>query len=216
MASHLSAVIKRFDPEDQDIVAFLKFRKALFIDKLGWDLTAQGEAEIDEFDNENAVICVMFHNNVVVGGFRAIQASNPYLARSVFPSFATRQAYPTRPDYWEISRFGVMTELDASLVAKANYSVMFRFALKRQATALIAIADLTYERYLATLGIITARYGGSEIIGHDRMGRPIEVVAGEIPLTGQASPRFLNLLSIANTMEINDETLVLGYDAISA
>jgi acyl homoserine lactone synthase len=216
MASTLSAVIKRFDPGDLDIVAFLKFRKSLFIDKLGWDLRAQGEVEMDEFDNENAVFCIVFRDGDVVGGFRAIQASNPYLARNVFASFASSQAYPTRPDYWEISRFGVMTDRDASLVARANYSVMFRFALKRQATALIAIADLAYERYLATLGIVTARYGQSEIIGHDRTGRPIEIVAGEIPLTGQASPRFLTLLSIANTMEINDETLVLGSDAISA
>lgn len=216
MASDLSVVIKQFGADDPLTHKFWRFRKKLFVDHLGWQLHVKGDCEFDEFDNENAVYAVILQDGEIVAGFRAIRSDNPYLARSVFPLLATDRPYPQRADCWEISRFGIDATCGNALIAKANYSVMFRFALRRQASALIAIADLSYERYLATLGITTQRYGRPSVLGIDARGRIMEIVAGEIPLTGQASPRFLSLLSIANTMEINDETLVLGCEAVSA
>jgi acyl homoserine lactone synthase len=216
MASNLSVVIKYFRHDDSLTLKFARFRKRLFVDRLGWQLKVTGDCELDEFDNENAIYAVIVNHDEIVAGFRAIGSDNPYLARSIFPQLASERPYPNRPDCWEISRFGIDGTQGNPQIARANYSVMFRFALRRQASALIAIADLSYERYLATLGITTQRYGSPVTIGMDALGRPMEVVAGEIPLSGQASPRFLSLLSIANTMEINDETLVLGCEAVSA
>jgi acyl homoserine lactone synthase len=216
MASNLSVVIKSFGADDPFTHNFWRFRKRLFVDRLGWQLHVKGDCEFDEFDNENAIYAAIQDGDEIVAGFRAIRSDSPYLARSIFPQLATDRAYPNRADCWEISRFGIDGAQGNAQIARANYSVMFRFALRRQASALIAIADLSYERYLATLGITTLRYGPPSVLGIDARGRIMEVVAGEIPLTGQASPRFLSLLSIANTMEINDETLVLGCEAISA
>jgi acyl homoserine lactone synthase len=216
MASNLSVVIKHFQEDDPLTLGFARFRKRLFVDRLGWQLKVSDDCEFDEFDNSSAVYCVIKDDGGIVAGFRAIRSDSPYLARSVFPQLASERPYPNRADCWEISRFGIDSTSRNPQIARANYSVMFRFALRRQASALIAIADLSYERYLATLGITTLRYGQPVTIGTDALGRPMEVVAGEIPLTGQASPRFLSLLSIANTLEINDETLVLGCEAVSA
>lgn len=216
MASNLSVAIKYFREGDPLTHKFSQFRKRLFVDRLGWQLKVSGDCEFDEFDNGNAIYAVIQDGDRILAGFRAIRSDSPYLARSVFPHLATERPYPVRPDCWEISRFGIDAGGHDPRIARANYSVMFRFALRRQASALIAIADLSYERYLATLGITTQRYGAPAAIGRDARGRILEVVAGEIPLTGQASPRFLSLLSVANTMEINDETLVLGCEAVSA
>jgi acyl homoserine lactone synthase len=216
MPTNLSVTIKYFKEDDPLTHKFSQFRKRLFVDRLGWQLKVSGDCEFDEFDNGNAVYAVIQKGGEIVAGFRAIRSDSPYLARSVFPQLATERPYPARSDCWEISRFGIDACGNDPHIARANYSVMFRFALRRQANALIAIADLSYERYLATLGIMTLRYGRPAVIGKDARGRVLEVVAGEIPLTGQASPRFLSLLSIANTMEINDETLVLGCEAVSA
>jgi acyl homoserine lactone synthase len=213
---NLRCVTRRLNVNDPLTVAFGRFRKKLFVEKLGWDLKTRGDVEFDEFDNENAIFSVLLNSSGIIGGFRAIRTDNPYLASEVFPQLAIWRPYPASRDCWEISRFGVLCNDNAGAAAQANYSAMFRFALRRQATALVALADPTYERYLATLGVRTLRYGPPTVIGHDVHGRPLEALAGEIPLTGQASPRFLSLLKIANSMEIADETLVLGSDAVPA
>lgn len=216
MASNFSVAIKHFHRDDPVTIRFAAFRKRLFVDRLGWDLKVSGDHEFDEFDDPNAIYAVIQDGEDIVAGFRALRSDGPYLARSVFPQLATERPYPQRSDCWEISRFGIDPDTGTTAIARANYSIMFRFALRRQANSLIAIADLAYERYLKTLGITTLRYGAPTVIGRDRQGHAMEVVAGEIPLAGQASPRFLSLLSLANSMEIKDETLVLGCEAVSA
>ena len=83
-------------------------------------------------------------------------------------------------------------------------------------TSLIAIADLTYERYLSAAGIRTERYGPPMTIPHAPGKAPLTVVAGEIPLDQQKGARFHRLVSALNNVEIADETLVLGSASISA
>jgi len=216
MTAKLQAVIWRKSADAGLSKDFGRFRKTLFVDELGWNLRTDDDVETDQFDTDDAIYCALQRDGEIVAGFRALRTDRPYLAADVFTTLAPDRPYPRRADCWEISRFGVRRCEAAGNVAQANYSVMFRFALRRQASALVAIADLAYERYLATLGIRTLRYGPPQVIGADRAGRPMEVVAGEIPLSGQSHRRFLSLLKIANTMEIVDETLVLGSDAVSA
>jgi N-acyl-L-homoserine lactone synthetase len=66
--------------------------------------------------------------------------------------------------------------------ARLNYALMFRFAELRGAEALVAIADLTYERFLQRMNIRTRRFGPPQVIGVDRSGAALTAVAGEIPL----------------------------------
>jgi N-acyl-L-homoserine lactone synthetase len=138
---NLRCVTRRMSIGDPLAQAFGRFRKQLFVDKLGWTLETRGEIEFDEFDTENAIFTVLIQNSVIIGGFRAIRTDNAYLASAVFPQLACWRPYPVSPDCWEISRFGVLCGENAGAVAQANYSAMFRFALRRQATALVALAD---------------------------------------------------------------------------
>lgn len=196
--------------------ALYRLRKVLFVDLHGWDLPVVDGRERDQFDTENAVHCALFRDDRLIGGFRATRTDNDYLARVVFPQLAAVKSYPQRADVWEISRFGVLPSPDRLEVAKLNYSLMFRFAQMRRAVALVAIADLTYERFLRTLGIRTRRYGPPQIIGTTKSGEPMWAVAGEIPLAEQGGSRFQALLALAKHVEIEDETLVLGRIRISA
>lgn len=208
-----------FCHEDQDPDTVLKlhqFRKRLFVDTLGWQLPVSGEIERDQFDNDAAIHCALFVGETLVGGFRAIRTDGNYLAKQIFPHLATTRPYPSSHRKWEISRFGVEPGRRGLELARMNYSLMFRFAQTRQATGLVAIADLTYERYLAKLAIRTRRYGPPKVIGSDRFGRLIQVVAGEIPLAHQSGPKFSTLLHIANQVSIDDQALVLGRTRVSA
>jgi N-acyl-L-homoserine lactone synthetase len=192
------------------------FRRRLFVEELGWDLKiAEDGTERDEFDTPDAVYAALFEGKHLVGAFRALRADGPYLAARAFPDLATLQPYPSDAGAWEISRFGVRPEA-GHRAARALYSAMFRFAAMRQTRSLIALADLTYERFLGVLGVVTRRYGDPREVGRDREGRPIVCVAGEIPMASQRGPRFASLTRIAHHMEFVDETLVLGQPRLSA
>lgn len=195
--------------------AHFRFRKALFVDTLGWTLRVEDGRERDQFDTEAATYCGLFERDRLIGGFRAVRTDHDYLARSVFPQLAALRDFPQRPDVWEISRFGVLPG-EQRLAAKINYSLMFQFARRRAATSLVAIVDLTYERFLKVLGIRTRRYGPPQAIGTNARGEPIQAVAGEIPLAEQHDPRFRALLALANQVEITDDTLVRGPRRVSA
>jgi acyl homoserine lactone synthase len=93
---------------------------------------------------------------------------------------------------------------------------MFWFARTRGARALVALADLTYERFLWRLGVRTRRYGEPQTIGANASGKPIVAVAGEIPLAAQCGRRFEGLTHLVQELEIIDEALVLGRECVSA
>ncbi|MEG6508234.1 acyl-homoserine-lactone synthase [Methyloligella sp. 2.7D] len=210
------AVFCRAKTDPYTVYALQRFRKSLFVDELGWDLTTFGDRESDQFDTDAAVHCALFKDDAIIGGFRALPTDTNYLVRDVFPQLATLRAYPSRADVWEISRFGVAPCTERLYLARVLYSLMFRFGHSRQATALVALADLTYERFLTRLGIRTRRYGPPQVIGTDRSGRNLRAVAGEIPLQDQNGEKFQQLLSLASKLDIQDEAHVRRSERISA
>ena len=215
-AETLTASFGRYADNPKRIENYYKFRYDLFVQTLGWQLDVTAGREIDQFDHNFAEYCVVTEDDNIIAGFRAIRTDHAYLAAEVFPHLATTRDYPRRADTWEISRFGIAPHLAGTDIAKINYSLMMRFAQHRGAAALVALADLVYERYLRTLGIRTRRYGAPQVIGTDAFGRKMRCVAGEIPLADQMSDRVKNLIAFTQQMELEDATLVLGRRAISA
>ena len=219
MPIHLDQLSAVFCTEEQNpnvTDRFFQFRKSLFIDALHWDLRELEGREKDQFDTASAVYCILHRKGRVIAGFRAIRTDQPYLAQTVFPQLATLAPYPQRRDVWEVSRFGVAPAEAGSPTARHLYSLMFRFAHLCHVTALVALADLRYERFLTQLGIRTRRYGPPQSVGLDEAGQPLMLVAGDIPIANQRGWRFENLVILADEMEIDDETLVLGSDRLSA
>lgn len=210
------ATISTKDQNPEVVDAFQRFRKCLFVDRLGWRLPIKDDRESDQFDTDAAIYCVLFKNEELVGGFRAIRTDHDYLAQSVFAHLATLRPFPRRRDVWEISRFGVLAKVARLEAAKLNYGVMLRFAQVRQASALVALVDMAHERFLSSIGIRTRRYGPPQALGTDTLGRVIEGVAGEIPLTEQSGERFRSLVADAQLVEVKDETMVLGRSQVSA
>jgi N-acyl-L-homoserine lactone synthetase len=210
------AVFCRADDDPAIVTDLQRFRKRLFVDHLGWDLPTRGDLEVDDFDTPDSGYCALYQDEILVGGFRAVRTDHAYLAQTVFPQLASVRDYPRRRDVWEISRFGLLPEHASEELARLNYGLMFRFAQERQASALVAIADLVYERYLRAIGIRTRRYGPPQVIGRDVFGRDLLCVAGEIPLGDQRGFRMSALLSLANAIEVYDAALVRRSTAISA
>lgn len=97
-----------------------------------------------------------------------------------------------------------------------NYALMFKFAQMRNASSLVAIADLAYERFLSVLGIKTHRYGPPQEIGRNAFGESLVAVAGEIPLHDQDALRTAYFAEISQNLEITDAAHVLGRSLVSA
>jgi len=205
------------EAEQPEIVDQLTiFRKALFVDRCGWQLNVLDGRERDEFDTDKCIHCALFHGEKLIGGFRAISTDGPCLATKVFPDLATLQPVPQRRDYWEISRFGVLPTANGTRASLLNYALMFYFARQIQAKALVAIADLTYERFLETLGIRTRRYGPPQEIGTSSFGAPLHAVLGEIPLAAQSGEKFERLVGAIKNVEVTDASQIFGPARISA
>ncbi|PAY03425.1 hypothetical protein CK489_39955 [Bradyrhizobium sp. UFLA03-84] len=209
------ALITREELDPAHVGAMLRLRKQLFVDHCGWLLSTTGDVERDQFDCWYTEHCLLFAGVELVGGFRAIRTDYPYLTKSVFPQLAMRR-FPSRRDAWEISRFGVLPSVARTQTARVNYALMFRFAELRGAAALVALADLSYERFLTRMDIRTRRYGPPQVIGNDRMGRPLTALAGEIPLGLADNPGLTKFLDLGRQLEIHDASHVLGRSSIPA
>src|SRR3981081_4622120 len=146
------------------VQAMFRLRKRLFVDHCGWMLSTIGEGERDQFDAWYTEHCLLFCGSDLVGGFRAIRTDYPYLTQSIFPQLAVRR-FPNRRNVWEISRFGVLPAAAEARSAQLNYALMFRFAELRSAEALVAMADLGYERLTHRQNIRTRRFGPPQVIG---------------------------------------------------
>jgi acyl homoserine lactone synthase len=204
VAQSFSAFMGTYADNPDKVAAFWRLRKILFVDKLGWDLRTSGQLEVDEFDRPDTEYCVVSSKEGIMAGFRAIRTDHDYLASRIFPQLATQKPYPHDRNKWEISRFGVLCDANTHDVALLNYSLMFRFARRRHAVGLVALADLHYERYLRTIGIRTRRYGPSQKIGVDAYGRDLVCVAGEIPIAEQPYEKISKLIDLSADVEISD------------
>lgn len=194
--------------------SLFRLRHTLFVRELGWTLAVENGHERDEFDTDDAVYCVLSAGSQMIGCFRAISCDRPYLAHTIFSHMATDRPFPVSADHVEISRFGVLAAYrQASAVL---YSLMIRFALARNAAALVALAELSHERLLNRIGLSTSRYGGVQIVGFHDDGRWILAVAGEIPIPRKPSPAFSDLLELTQAMEISDEASIFGRERLSA
>jgi N-acyl-L-homoserine lactone synthetase len=196
-------------------IDLMRFRKRLFVDQFGWDLSVAGDCERDQFDNHHAIYCALFCDAELAGMFRLIRTDHPYLSSVVFPDLAQLGNYPVRTDVWEVSRFGVMHS-DIRLASAAIHALMIHFARRLDVRALVAVTDLRYERVLRYQGIHTRRYGHPSVVGIDRGGRTIKAVAGEIPLSQQGGAKFQSLAELAEQMDIQDASHVFGYQRVSA
>lgn len=210
------AIIASERAAPNQVAEFFQFRKRLFVDKCGWELPFDRFGERDQFDRADTEYGLLYREEVLIAGFRAIRTDFPYLAQSIFPQLASTRPFPHSASAWEISRFGVLSANSDRAIARINYALMFRFAELRRATSLVAIADLIYERFLTALGVRTVRYGPPQEIGRNTFGDPLTAVAGEIPLRDQDAARLAYFHDIANHLEIDDATHVLGRSLVPA
>lgn len=143
-------------------------------------MTCNFGAESDQFDGSDATHCASAVAGRLVADFCAIRCDRPYLGVALFPELAITRSHLSHCDYLESIRFGVLREYKNLGIGR--YAVMFRFAYRINAKALVAVTDLGHERLLRKIGVRTRRYGQSLMLRPDQSERPLQVVAGGIPI----------------------------------
>src|SRR5580704_8389817 len=161
-----------------------RIRKAVFRDRLGWDVTVRGEFEIDEYDALGPSYLLSIDRHVAVNGcVRLLPTTGPNMLRDIFPSFVTSAAVPHGERVWEASRFAVSgntTAAEAGL-SQTTYELLIgvlKFGLSKGITMIACVVDVRMERILRRAGWQLDRLGPAQRIGNTiAMAGQLEVSA---------------------------------------
>jgi acyl homoserine lactone synthase len=170
-----------------------RIRKAVFKDRLGWDVTVTGELEVDEYDalGPSYLLSTDRYGNLN-GCVRLLPTTGPNMLRDIFPSFVTKGAVPRGERVWEASRFaanGNSTAAEAGL-SQTTYDLLIgvlEFGLSNGISTIACVVDVRMERVLRRAGWQIERLGPARRIGNTiAMAGQLEV---SVPILRQLGAR---------------------------
>jgi acyl homoserine lactone synthase len=104
----------------RELDQYHKLRKLLFIDIYGWEIPADGDREIDEYDKLDQIIYILCLNSdgrKLIGGIRMLPTTglNMLNDEAAFSELLPDGQPIRSPKIWELSRFAVNPRLDTRL-----------------------------------------------------------------------------------------------------
>lgn len=190
----------------QRLEGMFRLRHEVFKERLDWEVGSQSGHERDMFDDLDPVYIVCEEEGDVLGSWRLLPTTKPYMLKDVFPELLYGMPAPEAPNVWEISRFAVSKRVAGNeslgtvkTVTNLLLEQLFKFAAQRSINRIVAVADVRFERILKRAGLLTHRYGPPMQIGVTRA------------ISGYADVTDLNLrrlqLGLENTQAPLAETL---------
>jgi acyl homoserine lactone synthase len=152
-----------------------KLRHEVFKERLSWEVGSAGGKERDMFDDLDPVYIVCEHQGEVLGSWRLLPTTGPYMLKDVFPELLHGMPAPQAPDVWEISRFAVSKRVvgneslgTINMVTDMLLEQLGAFANRRNISRIVAVSDVRFERILKRAGLLSHRYGPPLQIGVTR------------------------------------------------
>ena len=182
-----------------------RLRHEVFKERLNWDVGCIAGKERDDFDDLNPVYIVCEEDGEVLGSWRLLPTTGPYMLKNVFPELLHGAPAPEADNIWEISRFAVSKRVAGNdslgtirKVTNTLLEELFKFASRRKIERIVAVSDIRFERILKRAGLLTTRFGEPLQIGVTKAVsgyadvselnlRRLEL-AGEIPSFSTARP----------------------------
>ncbi len=85
-----------------------RLRYRVFKERPGWEVKSSTDQERDEFDDLLPVYILAFdQQGLLVGSWRLLPTTGPYMLREVFAQLLEHHVAPNDPCVWECSRFSV-------------------------------------------------------------------------------------------------------------
>ena len=161
-----------------------RIRKTVFRDRLGWDVTVNGELEVDEYDALGPSYLLSIDRYGTLNGcVRLLPTTGPNMLRDIFSSFVTKAAVPRGERVWEASRFAVSrnaTAAEAGL-SQTTYDLLIgvlKFGLSNGISTIACVVAVRMERILKRAGWQLERLGPAHQIGNTiAMAGQLEVSA---------------------------------------
>jgi N-acyl-L-homoserine lactone synthetase len=161
-----------------------RIRKAVFKDRLGWDVNVSGGLEVDEYDALGPSYLLSIDRSGTLNGcVRLLPTTGPNMLRDIFPSFVTKAALPCGERVWEASRFAVSRHSTAAEpgISQTTYDLLIgvlKFGLSNGISMIACVVDVRMERILRRAGWQLERLGPAHRIGNTiAMAGQLEVSA---------------------------------------
>jgi N-acyl-L-homoserine lactone synthetase len=161
-----------------------RIRKAVFKDRLGWDVNVSGGLEVDEYDALGPSYLLSIDRSGTLNGcVRLLPTTGPNMLRDIFPSFVTKAALPCGERVWEASRFAVSRNSTAAElgISQTTYDLLIgvlKFGLSNGISMIACVVDVRMERILRRAGWQLERLGPAHRIGNTiAMAGQLEVSA---------------------------------------
>lgn len=187
----------------QDLDGYLRLRKKILINQLGWDLKSIDGKEIDQFDHDQAhyLIYKLPKTGTIAGGVRLTPSTVPNLTLDVFANLIDPQkGFSPSPDVWECSRFvidSMKIETQGRLIKEATLVLfigMIEYGLSHQIHAYIATTEIRLERIIRMARWQFDRLGSVEKVGNTL------AVSGILEVSGRISRRVRENAGVLNTV----------------
>ncbi|NKB44918.1 MAG: GNAT family N-acetyltransferase [Alphaproteobacteria bacterium] len=170
-----ASIIEMSNQERQSsstLEGMFRLRHEVFKERLKWDVGSIAGKERDDFDDLDPVYIVCEQDGEVLGSWRALPTTGPYMLKNVFPELLYGQEAPEAEDIWEISRFAVSKKVTGMenlatvrTVTNMLMEELFKFASRRNLRRIVAVSDIRFERIMKRAGFETTRYGPPMQIG---------------------------------------------------
>ncbi|MGD8112541.1 acyl-homoserine-lactone synthase [Vibrio sp. TRT 17S01] len=170
--------IKNTNLQDPSVLqSAFRLRNETFKHRLGWEVSSHNGLEVDQFDEMNVShIAMTDHNNEVIGYWRALPTTEPYMLSEIFPQLLRGEELPQGKEIWEISRFNVKkgsgnhSNKVISHICSSLVKSFYDFAIENGISSYVLVTTVACERILRLLGVETRRLGDGEamMVGIER------------------------------------------------
>ncbi|MDP6969422.1 MAG: acyl-homoserine-lactone synthase, partial [Gammaproteobacteria bacterium] len=147
----------------------MRLRYKVFKQRLGWEVTTQGDQERDQFDSlpDTLYILHIGTHGEVDGCIRLLPTMGPNMLRDVFPILLEDKKAPCSPNIWECSRFAVAQDnlSQPGLITARLLDAMYELGTLYGFNSIVAVTDLLVEKLLRKYGTSAKRIGNIHQIG---------------------------------------------------
>ncbi|HKJ94826.1 MAG TPA: acyl-homoserine-lactone synthase [Gammaproteobacteria bacterium] len=156
-----------------------RFRHRVFKERLGWEVASRRGMEYDDYDDLEPVHIAARAQSRIVGSWRLLPTTGPYMLRDTFPELLRGEAAPCASDVWELSRFAVEPE-DRNARVQASCSettfgmmrACYRYAVDAGIREFVTVTSVALERMMRNAGVPMARFGDGKAT---RVGKVLSV-----------------------------------------
>ena len=172
-----------------ELNAMHRHRKEIFVDFLKWNVPViDGQYEIDQFDNENAVYLLALDEKTGahLGSVRLLPSTAPHLLHDLFP-YLCDGPVPIGEDIWEITRLCTAPRVeDPKLVRGQLATALMEFGLLFGVRQYTSVAHMAWLSQVLAAGWDCQPLGLPQKVGKDEIGAiAINVTANALQMFRQ-------------------------------